>query len=251
VPEATLDQAAEQERSRANRDELVLGHLHLVKAIARRLHAGLPKSVDFSDLEQAGVLGLISAATKYNSSVQTPFDMYARHRIKGAMLDSLRQSDWVSRNLRRREKQVNKAVQKLTATLQRQPAETEIAGELEIGVAELRGTLTALRNARVVSASTPRTDDDTPIDSPGSPNDSPQFIYAQKECHGLVRAAIQRLPARHRTLISQLFYQDHSRKEISHAMGVHESRVSQIRTSALQKLGDSLRPQGVCSSRVI
>jgi RNA polymerase sigma factor for flagellar operon FliA len=89
------------------RDRVVLEHLPLVKAIAIRVHENLPVHVDLDDLIHAGVLGLFDAVTKYNAEKNVAFHSYAKHRIKGAILDSLRQLDWASRDLRKRQKQVD------------------------------------------------------------------------------------------------------------------------------------------------
>src|ERR1051326_1263636 len=99
------------------RDQMVLEHLPLVKAIAIRVHESLPVNVDLDDLIHAGVLGLFDAVTKYNSSKNVAFHAYAKHRIKGAILDSLRQLDWASRDLRKRQKQVDSATDRKSTRL--------------------------------------------------------------------------------------------------------------------------------------
>ena len=99
----------------ARRDRVVLEHLPLVKAIAVRVHENLPVHVDLDDLVHAGVLGLFDAASKFNPEKQVVFSSYAKHRIKGAILDSLRQLDWASRDMRRRHKQVEAATRELAA----------------------------------------------------------------------------------------------------------------------------------------
>src|SRR5579862_3093336 len=95
-----------QKPSKEVRDQIVLDHLPLVKAIAIRVHENLPVHVDLDDLIHAGVMGLFDAVTKYDADKSVAFHAYAKHRIKGAILDSLRQMDWASRDLRRRQKQV-------------------------------------------------------------------------------------------------------------------------------------------------
>src|SRR5258708_31052541 len=97
------------------RDRIVLDHLPLVKAIAVRVHENLPVHVDLDDLIHAGILGLFDAASKYDPEKKVIFHSYAKHRIKGAILDSLRQADWASRDLRRRHKQVEAATRDLSA----------------------------------------------------------------------------------------------------------------------------------------
>src|SRR4051794_18379318 len=113
----------------ASRDRVVLDHLSLVKAIAVRVHENLPVHVEVDDMVHAGILGLFDAVDKYDENKQVAFSSYAKHRIKGAILDSLRQSDWASRDLRRRHKQVEAVVRDLTALLGRAPTDAEIAGK--------------------------------------------------------------------------------------------------------------------------
>src|ERR1700704_2619260 len=126
------------ELSKQERDQIIVEHLPLVKAIGIRVHENLPVHVDLDDLVHAGVLGLFDAASKFNPEKQVAFSSYAKHRIKGAILDSLRQLDWASRDLRRRHKQVEAVTRDLAATLQRAPNETEIAEKLGIDVSRWR-----------------------------------------------------------------------------------------------------------------
>ena len=108
--------AAQQAARNARRDRVVLEHLPLVKAIAVRVHENLPVHVDLDDLVHAGILGLFDAASKFNPDKQVVFSSYAKHRIKGAILDSLRQLDWASRDMRRRHKQVEAATRDLASS---------------------------------------------------------------------------------------------------------------------------------------
>src|SRR5437660_5545131 len=139
---------------RALRDRIVLDHLPLVKAIAVRVHENLPVHVDLDDLIHAGILGLFDAASKYNPDKKVIFHSYAKHRIKGAILDSLRQLDWASRDLRRRHKQLEAATRELAAELQRNPTESEIAERLGVDVERWRQMMLDLRSVGLVSAST-------------------------------------------------------------------------------------------------
>src|SRR6187200_1199311 len=116
-------------RSVSNRDQIVLEHLPLVKAIAIRVHENLPVHIDLDDLIHAGVMGLFDAVEKYDGEKNVLFHSYAKHRIKGAILDSLRQLDWASRDLRRRQKQVESVTRELSTKLGRNPHETEVAAE--------------------------------------------------------------------------------------------------------------------------
>src|ERR1035437_8764731 len=122
------------------RNQVVLEHLPLVKAIAIRVHENLPVHVDLDDLIQAGVMGLFDAVTKYDADKNVAFHSYAKHRIKGAILDSLRQLDWASRDLRKRQKQVDVINHDLLAKLGRTPTEGEVAAEMGLSVERWRRT---------------------------------------------------------------------------------------------------------------
>src|ERR1035441_10406003 len=118
------------------RDRIVLDHLPLVKAIAIRVHENLPLHVDLDDLIHAGVLGLFDAVTKYDGTKNVVFHRYAKHRIKGAIMDRLRQSDRASRDLRPRQKKVESTTRDLASKLGRTPNDTEVANQLGVGRSE-------------------------------------------------------------------------------------------------------------------
>src|SRR5437660_8117058 len=159
MPAKSVSVCKRQKISLELRDQMVLEHLPLVKAIAIRVHENLPVHVDLDDLIHAGVMGLFDAVEKYDDAKNVLFHSYAKHRIKGAILDSLRQLDWASRDLRRRQKQVESATRDLAATLGRNPYETEVADRMGVGTDRLRRMQMELRTIGVVSA-TPATDSD-------------------------------------------------------------------------------------------
>src|ERR1700686_5606940 len=139
------------------RDQIVLDHLPLVKAIAIRVHENLPVHVDLDDLIHAGVLGLFDAVTKYDGAKNVVFHSYAKHRIKGAILDSLRQLDWASRDQRRRQKQVDSTTRDLASKLGRTPDDSEVANQLGVGLDRWRHMQMEMRVVGLVSA-TPNPD---------------------------------------------------------------------------------------------
>src|SRR5581483_2233007 len=175
--EATINQEEQQEKvtvcdqeeKMTWRDRVILEHLPLAKAIAIRVHENLPVHVELDDLVHAGVLGLFDAADKFNPTKQVAFSSYAKHRIKGAILDSLRQLDWASRDLRRRHKQVEAATRELAATLQRNPTESEVAEKLGVDVERWHHMMLDLRNVGLVSASA-RTADNEDLPAPDFPS---------------------------------------------------------------------------------
>src|SRR6202000_3239353 len=141
------------ETNESERDRLVLQHLPLVRSIAVRVYENLPVHVDVDDLVHAGVMGLFDAATKYNADKQVSFQGYAKHRIKGAILDSLRDLDWASRDLRKRHKQFEAVTRELTTALERPPTEAEIAEKMGMDVARWRVVAIELRMVGLLSAS--------------------------------------------------------------------------------------------------
>src|ERR1700686_4441468 len=144
------------------RDQIVLDHLPLVKAIAIRVHENLPVHVDLDDLIHAGVMGLFDAVAKYDGAKNVVFHSYAKHRIKGAILDSLRQLDWASRDQRRRQKQVESVTQDLAARLGRTPHETEVADQMGVSLGRWRQMQLELRTQGPVSSTPDPEDRDRP-----------------------------------------------------------------------------------------
>src|SRR4029434_10998316 len=142
-----------QQSKLTRRDKVVLEHLSLVKAIAVRVHENLPVHVELDDLVHAGILGLFDAASKYNPEKQVVFSSYAKHRIKGAILDSLRQLDWASRDLRRRHKQVEAVTLELSQRFNGAPTEAEIAEKMGVTIERWRQMVVDLRTVGLVSAS--------------------------------------------------------------------------------------------------
>ena len=242
--------AASQAAKNAVRDRIILEHLPLVKAIAIRVHENLPVHVDLDDLVHAGVLGLFDAATKYNPAKQVAFSSYAKHRIKGAILDSLRQLDWASRDLRRRHKQVEAATRELSATLQRNPTEAEIAEKLGVEVDRWRQMMIDLRSVGLISASVRSADhEDLPApDFPSNPDTQPDNMCSREQMKSLLSVAMKALPERYQKVVFLYYTNEMTMKEIGGVLGINESRVSQIHKSALEKMQVVLQSNGISSS---
>jgi len=245
--QATKMQAAKT----ARRDRIVLEHLPLVKAIAIRVHENLPVHVDLDDLVHAGVLGLFDAAGKFNPEKQVAFSSYAKHRIKGAILDSLRQLDWASRDLRRRHKQVEAATRELSATLQRTPTESEVAQKLGIEVERWRQMMVDLRSVGLISASSRAAEhDDLPApDFPSKPETQPDNMCSRQQMRSVLGVAMKTLPERYQKVVFLYYTNEMTMKEIGGILGINESRVSQIHKSALEKMQVVLQANGIDSVR--
>ena len=231
----------------ARRDRVVLEHLALVRAIAVRVHENLPVHVDLDDLVHAGILGLFDAASKFNPDKQVVFSSYAKHRIKGAILDSLRQLDWASRDLRRRHKQVEAVTRELASELQRNPTEAEIANKLGVAVDRWRQMMLDLRNVGLISASTRTNEqDDLPApDFPSKPETQPDNMCAREQLRSALGVAMKTLPERYQKVVMLYYTNEMTMKEIGGVLGINESRVSQIHKSALEKMQVVLQSNGI------
>lgn len=234
----------------AKRDSIVLEHLSLVKAIAIRVHENLPVHVDLDDLVHAGVLGLFDAATKFNSDKNVAFSSYAKHRIKGAILDSLRQLDWASRDLRRRHKQLEAVTRELSMELSRTPTEAEIANRLGVEIDRWRQMMIEMRNVGLVSASarTSENEDLPAPDFPSNPDTHPDNMCAHEEMRSVLTTAMKSLPERYKKVVVLYYTNEMTMKEIGGLLGINESRVSQIHKSALEKMQVVLHSNGINSS---
>jgi RNA polymerase sigma factor FliA len=242
--------AVQTNHMHAKRDQVVLEHLPLVKAIAIRVHESLPVHVEVDDLVHAGILGLFDAANKYNPDKQVAFSSYAKHRIKGAILDSLRQLDWASRDLRRRHKQVEAVTRELAATLQRNPTEAEMAARLGVEVDRWRQMMIDLRNVGLISASTRANDqEDMPApDFPSKPETQPDSMCAREQLRSVLGDAMKALPERYQKVVALYYTNEMTMKEIGGVLGINESRVSQIHKAALEKMAVVLQGHGIHSS---
>jgi RNA polymerase sigma factor for flagellar operon FliA len=231
------------------RDRIVLDHLPLVKAIAIRVHENLPVHVDLDDLVHAGVLGLFDAVAKYDASKNVVFPSYAKHRIKGAILDSLRQLDWASRDLRKRQKQVDTVTRDLSLKLGRNPTQSEVAQEMGIGMERWRRMLMELRTVGLVSgAAHPDQERDRTLEFAGTPELQPDRMCQRKQLEVTLARAIGTLPARYQRVVFLYYTNEMTMKEIGEVLGVNESRVSQIHKTALKKMAVALESEGIRSA---
>jgi RNA polymerase sigma factor FliA len=235
--------------SQEARDRIVLEHLPLAKAIAIRVHENLPVHVDLDDLVHAGVLGLFDAVTKYDAAKNVAFHAYAKHRIKGAILDSLRQLDWASRDLRKRQKQVDSVTQALATKLGRTPLEGEVAEEMGLTPDRWRRIQLDLRTVGTVSASAgPDPEFDRPIEFPATPELQPDRMCGRHQLQLTLARVMDTLPKRYQKVVFLYYTSEMTMKEIGAVMGVNESRVSQIHKIALKKMATVLESEGIHSA---
>jgi RNA polymerase sigma factor for flagellar operon FliA len=226
------------------RDRLLLVHLTAVRYIAHRIHERLPQHVELDDLISAGVVGLIDAFNKFDHKKQVQFKSYAQFRIRGAILDSLRVLDWSPRELRRKGRAVQEAIQALTRTYRRTPTETEMARELHLGLNEYQLLMGQLKGLEIGSLNLEHNEDsgeDQLASVAGAPGDDPLFRCLQGEMRQLLIDAIEELPEKERMVLTLYYYEELTMKEIGFTLGVVESRISQIHSAAVIRLRSSLK----------
>jgi RNA polymerase sigma factor for flagellar operon FliA len=230
------------------RDQLVIENIGVVKAIAIRVHENLPVHVDLDDLIQAGTIGLIEVASKFDSKRKVPFPLYARHRIKGAILDALRRLDFASRDDRRHLKKAAAATTELTAELGRAPSDEELAKKLGMELTEWRKRCVHLRSIGTISASTRKDDNDIPApDFACAPAHQPDRMCLEQETRDQLTAALRVLTPRYRKVMELYYQKDLTMREIGLILGVNEARVCQIHKAALAKLREKFESSGVTS----
>lgn len=227
----------------AERDALLLEHLPTVRYLARRIHERLPQHVELDDLVSAGVVGLIDAFSKFDHTKKVQFKSYAQFRIRGAILDSLRTLDWSPRELRRKGRAVEEAIRAVTQRLGRVPSEQEIATEMGLSLGDYQQLLGELKGLEIGSLHMERTEDSGDEELayiPGSPDEDPLFRCLQGEMKQRLVDAIEELPEKERMVLTLYYYEELTMKEIGMTLGVVESRVSQIHSSAVVRLRASL-----------
>ncbi len=238
------------ESKSSKRDRVILEHLHLVKAIAARVRENLPFHVDLDDLVHAGIMGLFDAVNKFDPEKQIVFSSYAKHRIKCAILDSLRSYDWASRDPRRRHKQVEATIRDLAVELQRNPTDAEVAQKLGVDESRWRQMMVDLRNVGLISAATRGQDGDDlpPPDFTYAPELQPDLACARQQMRSALAEAMHALPDRYQKVVVLYYTNEMTVKEIGSVLGINESRVSRIHKAAIEKMAAVLESNGISSA---
>lgn len=229
----------------ASSEDLVLEYLSLVKVIAWQIYGGLPfhAPVELNDIVQAGHLGLINASHTYRADLQVPFASYARHRIRGEILDSLRKLDTASRNLRGWQRRIDSSAHDLSLQLSREPTDEEVSERMGVGVARLRKKRLAIWRSAACSH-TPETHQPAVSSGDGMPD----LIQERRQMSEFLKRAVATLPARSKKVIEYYYLQNLPMKQIGVLLRVNESRVSQIHKTALQYMARGLRASGIRSA---
>jgi RNA polymerase sigma factor FliA len=232
-------QAIEGTNQAAQREALILEHLPQVKLIARRIHDRLPVSVNLEDLVSTGILGLIAAIDRFDSGHHVKLKTYAEYKIRGAILDSLRGLDWAPRQQRRRSKLIENAIGQLEQELQRMPGEEEIADHLGLSMEDYHDWLSEVRGLTLGSL------ENAGAEEEGcnllrylsdSEENWPSQVLERNELEKALALAIERMPKIERNVLSLYYYQEMTLREISKVVGLHESRISQLKSQAILRL---------------
>jgi RNA polymerase sigma factor for flagellar operon FliA len=225
-----------------DRNQLVQRYVPLVKRIAYHLMARLPANVLFDDLVQNGMLGLLDAFDRFEEGFGAQFETYATQRVRGAMLDGLRESDWLPRNLRRELRRIESAINELEHANGRVPSERELAEALGMTLAEYQKTLLEARGHQLVYFEdfSGEGDEDF-LERHFTDNDAdPLNILEDRNFKNLMVQAIEKLPEREKLMMALYYEQDLNLREIGEVMGVTESRVCQLHTQAVSRLRGQL-----------
>ena len=216
----------------------------LVKRMAHHLLARLPASVQVDDLVQAGMLGLMDAAGRFEEGQGAQFETYASQRIKGAMLDELRANDWMPRGVRRAQREIEKAISRLEHRLGRAPVEPEVAKEMKLTLAEYQSMLADARGAQLIHFDSQDDGDDGDpyldrhlADASGDPLMQVRDARFKRALVG----AIEALPEREKMLMGLYYEQELNFREIAAIMGVTESRICQLHSQAVARIRTKLK----------
>ena len=239
--------AEEIEITAENREEVIIRYSPMIKYVANRIAMRLPPHIEVDDLISVGVLGLMDAISKYDSSRGAKFKTYAEFRVRGAILDELRAMDWVPRSIRQKASSVDKVVQSLQVKLSRSPEDEEVAKEMGISLEQFHNTLNETKSIPVFSL------DDLGIakDSgeqqslldclAGKSDADPQTQIRLTELKEIIAKAIDTLPEKERLMVSLYYYEELTMKEIGAVLEITESRVSQIHSKAVYRLRTKLK----------
>src|SRR5512143_28589 len=230
--------------SAEEREGLILEHLPQVRMLARKIRARLPDNISLDDLVSTGILGLISAIDRFDPSRHVHLRTYAEHKIKGGMLDSLRRLDWAPRQQRKRAKQIEAAIAAGEQRLHRSPDEQEIAAELNLTVDRYHQWQVNVRGLNLGRLESMRSGDSKSGDLlqfvSGNPSEWPSAVLERGELQPASAGAVSRIPDIEQTVLSLYYHDELTLREIAKIVGLHESRISQLKLQAILRLRVSM-----------
>jgi len=232
-------------KGQLDRNALIRQYQPLVRRLAHHMMARLPASVEVDDLIQVGLIGLADALTRFESAQGVQFETFATQRIRGAMIDELRENDWMSRGSRKSQKEIETAIRKLEHRLGHAPAESEIAAELGMSLADYQTLLGKVRGTQLLyleDMAGRNEDDENFLDRHVADAEAdPQNMLRDQRLRESLVAAIKQLPEREQYIMSMYYEQDMNLKEIAAVLDVTESRVCQLHSQSIARLRAKMR----------
>ena len=232
-------------KGQLDRNALIRQYQPLVRRLAHHMMAKLPPSVEVDDLIQVGLIGLSEALTRFEASQGIQFETFATQRIRGAMLDELRENDWMSRGSRKSQKDIEQAMRKLEHRFGRTPAESEIAAELNMTLVDYQSLLSKVRGTQLVYLEDMNHNDedyDSFLDRHVADSDAdPMNLLRDHRLREALVKAIKTLPEREQFIMSMYYEQDMNLKEIAAVLEVTESRVCQLHSQSIARLRSKMR----------
>ena len=248
LPEGTGKPELPDEPNLEDREYLVTECLPLVKFIAHRIGARLPAHVEVDDLIHSGILGLMDAIKKFEPGRNVKFKTYAEQRIKGAILDGLRDLDWVPRSLRRKKKDIEAAYHELEQQLGRAASDEEVAAHLGMPLEELHKALDDLKGVTLgtfMEAGEDHEGESLISIVPDPDAEDPQVTLQTKELRAILKEAVDRLPTKERFVVQLYYFDELTMKEIGTLLNITESRVSQLHTKSMLRLRGKLQERRI------
>lgn len=228
-------------RDQKLREELILHYLYLVKYIAGRLFINYKNAVEYDDLVSYGIFGLIDAIDKYDFSRGVKFDTYANIRIRGAIIDYLREIDWIPRSARQKAKEIENAYDEVEAEKGESATDVEIADKLKITLAEFHKRVQSISSYTVISLDEYLEQNREINLSSGDLTAIPESRIEKKEFKNILADIIDDLPEKESRIITLYYFEELTYKEIGSILQISESRVSQLHTKAIIKLKNKLK----------
>ncbi|GDX58417.1 RNA polymerase sigma factor FliA [Comamonadaceae bacterium] len=232
-------------KGQLDRNALIRQYQPLVHRLAHHMMAKLPASVEVDDLIQVGLIGLSEALSRYETGQGAQFETFATQRIRGAMLDELRENDWMSRGSRKNQKDIEQALRRLEHQLGRSPIESEIAAELGLSLSDYQSLLGKVRGTQLIyleDMGRSGEDDDGFLDRHVADNDAdPLNLLGDQRLRQALVAAIKTLPEREQFVMSMYYEQDMNLKEIAAVLNITESRVCQLHSQSVARLRAKMR----------
>jgi RNA polymerase sigma factor FliA len=249
MPKTKVQRAKHCKRKRIREEErerLLIEHLPLVRYVAKAIHERLPQHVPIDDLIQAGMIGLIQAVDNFDSTRKVPLRSYAKLRIRGAILDNLRDLDWSPRSLRAMARRIEATVSNLAETLRRIPDDEEVCEAMGMTLGEYQQVLGNIKGLEIARLSIGHDEEEgeSPLEQevPDFKTEDPLSAYLGSERRQVLADAMSQLSDRERQILSLYYFNELTMKQVGEMLGVGESRVSQIHTATLDALRFWLKP---------